>query len=149
MISRQSIRGVTATVALIFCLVPVLGRVQAAAPLATASPALAHKVAVGDHNLYISCSGKEGSPTVVMEAGYGDTSEVWAEVQPGVAAFTRVCFYARRPGSVEPYRRPKLLDLSGRHQAAIFMVAGKREIWAEQSGQDLFQQSSASSPPLS
>ncbi len=62
--------------------------------LAQAEVDLAHKVAVGDHSLYISCTGT-GSPTVVMEAGYGDTSEVWAEVQPEVATFTRVCVYDR------------------------------------------------------
>lgn len=66
---------------------------QTAGPI-EAPPVLAHKVAVGDHTLYISCIGK-GSPTVVMEAGYGDTSDVWAEVQPQIATLTRVCVYDR------------------------------------------------------
>lgn len=43
--------------------------------LARAQAALARKVAVGDHRLFLSCTGM-GSPTVVMEAGYGDTSDV-------------------------------------------------------------------------
>lgn len=54
----------------------------------------ATKVAMGNRSLYLSCLGS-GSPTVVMEAGYGDTSEVWAGVQPQIAAFTQVCVYDR------------------------------------------------------
>jgi pimeloyl-ACP methyl ester carboxylesterase len=59
-----------------------------------ASTVLATKVVVGDHSLYLSCLG-EGSPAVVLEAGYGDSSEVWAAVQMEVATFTRVCAYDR------------------------------------------------------
>ncbi len=36
-----------------------------------------------------------GDPTVVLDAGMGDTSEVWAKVQPEVARFTRVFSYDR------------------------------------------------------
>ena len=56
--------------------------------------AVAQKVAVGEHRLYVSCQGR-GHPTVVMDAGYGDTSDVWAAVQPRLATFTRVCVYDR------------------------------------------------------
>ncbi len=96
---RQKPKNVAAMVALTFGLVLVLGRVQAAAPLTTAPlvtapPELAHHVDVGGHSLYIKCTGT-GSPTVMMEAGYGDASEVWAEVFSEVAAFTKVCVYDR------------------------------------------------------
>lgn len=49
---------------------------------------------VGGYRLYIECSG-EGSPTVILDAGFGGTHTVWAGVRPGVAAFTRVCAYDR------------------------------------------------------
>jgi len=51
-------------------------------------------VAMGDHHLYMNCVGR-GRPTVMMEAGYGDSSDVWRAVQPTLAAFTRVCVYDR------------------------------------------------------
>jgi len=37
----------------------------------------------------------EGSPTVVIEAGWGDSSASWGWVQPEVAKTTRVCTYDR------------------------------------------------------
>ena len=43
-------------------------------------------------NLY--CTGS-GSPTVVMDAGFGNSAWVWAVVQPAVAGLTRVCSYDR------------------------------------------------------
>lgn len=49
---------------------------------------------VGGHRLYLNCTGT-GSPAVVMDAGFGDTSATWSLVQPGVAQFTRVCSYDR------------------------------------------------------
>jgi pimeloyl-ACP methyl ester carboxylesterase len=52
---------------------------------------------VGGYRLHLSCTGtaRLGSPTVILEAGYGNTSLVWSKVQPGVASFTRVCSYDR------------------------------------------------------
>ncbi len=71
----------------------------ASAPLARAdapgtAAAFAEKIAVGDRGLYLSCLG-ESSPTVLLDAGYGDASDVWAGVQAQVAAFARVCVYDR------------------------------------------------------
>jgi len=37
----------------------------------------------------------EGSPTVIMDSGLGDTSEVWSAVEPKVAEFARVLVYDR------------------------------------------------------
>jgi pimeloyl-ACP methyl ester carboxylesterase len=45
--------------------------------------------------LYLNCSGKPGSPTVILEAGSEATSHSWAQVQPQVARFARVCSYDR------------------------------------------------------
>ncbi|HEX4299437.1 MAG TPA: alpha/beta hydrolase [Gammaproteobacteria bacterium] len=43
-------------------------------------------------NMY--CLGT-GSPTVVMDSGWGDWAPAWAVVQPRIAQFTRVCSYDR------------------------------------------------------
>ncbi len=62
----------------------------------------------GGREMFLQCRG-EGSPTVVLEAGYGNDADIWdtialglnseeTAVLPGVAAFTRVCAYDR-PGT--------------------------------------------------
>lgn len=48
----------------------------------------------GGRKLHLNCSG-QGSPTVVLEAGLGDSSLVWSLVQPKLASITRVCSYDR------------------------------------------------------
>ena len=52
---------------------------------------------VGGRRLHINCTGRnvEGSPTIVLEAGLGDSSSAWNRVQPEVAKFARVCSYDR------------------------------------------------------
>lgn len=49
---------------------------------------------VGDHSLYLYCTG-EGSPTVVFEAGLGDGAVNFRSIQSRVARFTRACIYDR------------------------------------------------------
>lgn len=50
---------------------------------------------VGDHQMHIHCTGS-GSPTVVLEAGLGETSYSMAGwIAPAVAQVTRVCVYDR------------------------------------------------------
>ncbi len=49
---------------------------------------------VGDHRLYLSCTGS-GEPTVVLQPGLGETSAAWGWIAPAVAAHTRVCVYDR------------------------------------------------------
>ena len=49
---------------------------------------------VGDHRLYLSCTGS-GEPTVILEPGLGGTSAAWGWIEPAVAAHTRVCVYDR------------------------------------------------------
>ena len=51
-------------------------------------------VDVGGYRLHINCSGS-GSPTVVIDAGWGDWSTAWEFVQSEVAKTTRVCTYDR------------------------------------------------------
>jgi pimeloyl-ACP methyl ester carboxylesterase len=49
---------------------------------------------VGDHRLYLSCSGS-GEPTVILEPGLGETSAAWGWIAPTVARHTQVCVYDR------------------------------------------------------
>lgn len=44
--------------------------------------------------LNLVCNGR-GSPTVILEAGFGATAGAWHKVQPAVARTTRVCAYDR------------------------------------------------------
>ena len=62
--------------------------------------------------LFLSCSGT-GSPTVILEAGYGDSGGLWAPVQNGVAPLTRVCSYDRpnvSAGASDPAPTPRTAE---------------------------------------
>lgn len=49
---------------------------------------------IGGYKLRLNCTGK-GSPTVILEAGLGDSLGEWGKVQPAIAKFARVCSYDR------------------------------------------------------
>ncbi len=51
-------------------------------------------VDVGGKNMHIDCQG-QGSPTVLLESGLGDSYVSWRKVQPKIAKFARVCSYDR------------------------------------------------------
>jgi pimeloyl-ACP methyl ester carboxylesterase len=57
-------------------------------------PAPGRLVDIGGYRLHLHCAGS-GSPTVLLEAGGGETALSWDKVQPGVARLTRVCSYDR------------------------------------------------------
>ncbi len=62
---------------------------------------------IGGQRLHVNCAG-HGSPTVLLESGLGDVSVIWALVQPGVSAVTRVCSYDRGGyASSDPGTRPR------------------------------------------
>jgi pimeloyl-ACP methyl ester carboxylesterase len=61
---------------------------------AKAYPPPGQLVDVGGYRLHVNCTGS-GSPTVVIESGWGDSSAGWAWVQPEVAKTARVCTYDR------------------------------------------------------
>jgi pimeloyl-ACP methyl ester carboxylesterase len=72
-------------------------RYEAAAEVADLRwyPPPGRMVDVGGHRLHIDCVGT-GSPTVVIDAGWGDWSASWSSrVQPDAAKTTRVCTYDR------------------------------------------------------
>lgn len=57
--------------------------------------------------LHFACSGA-GSPTVLMESGFGATADAWFKVQPALARQTRVCSYDRAGyGSSDPGPAPR------------------------------------------
>jgi pimeloyl-ACP methyl ester carboxylesterase len=60
-----------------------------------AFPAPGEMVDVGEHRMHLNCVG-QGSPTVVLDAGWGYNSVEWSGwVQPEVVKHTRVCAYDR------------------------------------------------------
>ncbi len=64
----------------------------------------AARVTVGGRQVYLECHGS-GSPTVVLQTGYGNAGDIWSTatahppaVAPGLATTNRVCVYDR-PGT--------------------------------------------------
>jgi pimeloyl-ACP methyl ester carboxylesterase len=64
------------------------------APDVIAGPMPGRLVDVGGYRLHLSCTGT-GAPTVVLLNGLGETSPLWARVNPTIAATARVCAYDR------------------------------------------------------
>jgi pimeloyl-ACP methyl ester carboxylesterase len=67
---------------------------KAEAADAQAYPPPGQMVDIGGYRLHIHCTGT-GSPTVVIEAGWGDFSPSWTGVQQEAAKTTQVCTYDR------------------------------------------------------
>src|SRR5438034_3856902 len=59
-----------------------------------ATPPPGRLVDIGGYRLHLWCTG-DGAPAVILDTGLGGSSADWGFVQPGVAAFTRVCSYDR------------------------------------------------------
>jgi pimeloyl-ACP methyl ester carboxylesterase len=79
---------------------------------------------VEGHQLHMICMG-EGSPTVILEAGGGHFSTLWARVQPVVAQSTRVCAYDRAGyGWSEPGPEPRDAQQIASELHALLGVAG-------------------------
>ena len=86
--------GILAILLVVLILVGAVYESSAEASDARAYPPPGRLVDVGGYRLHINCTGV-GSPTVVIEAGWGDSSASWGWVQPEVAKTTRVCTYDR------------------------------------------------------
>lgn len=52
-------------------------------------------VNVGNHELYLNCSGQNSGPTVILEAGAGANLSNFAKVQSQIEKFSHVCSYDR------------------------------------------------------
>jgi pimeloyl-ACP methyl ester carboxylesterase len=90
------------------CLIPLVALSLAVAQRRPPPPTPPGKlVDIGGQRLHVNCTG-HGSPTVLLENETGDFSVIWALVQPGVAAFARVCSYDRGGYAwSEPGTRPR------------------------------------------
>jgi pimeloyl-ACP methyl ester carboxylesterase len=78
--------------------------------LPTATPMPSGMVDVGGYELFYQCSG-QGSPTVILEAGGGLDSSVWAAVIDGLEGTTRVCAYDRAGlGRSDPLPGPRTFE---------------------------------------
>jgi len=94
-------------VVLILALVTAVAGAVAKSNLAKQYPAPGQLVDVGGYKMHVYCVG-QGSPTIILAAGMGDFSLIWAKVQPEVARFTRVCSYDRGGyGWSEPSPQPR------------------------------------------
>jgi len=93
-IKIRRIFSILLLVVLILSLVTLTAGAIAKSNLAKQYPAPGQLVDVGGYKMHINCTG-QGSPTVILEAGMGYYSLFWANVQPEVARFTRVCSYDR------------------------------------------------------
>jgi pimeloyl-ACP methyl ester carboxylesterase len=92
------------------CSSPIPAMARSATPAAPGTPGdFAGLVDIGGRKIYLECRG-EGSPTVVLVAGYLSSARFWTEdllhpdaprtmVLPAVAELTRVCAYDR-PGTL-------------------------------------------------
>jgi pimeloyl-ACP methyl ester carboxylesterase len=64
-------------------------------------------VNIGTHRLHIYCTG-QGSPTVVMDTGFGDAADKLHPIQARIAQETRICVYDRAGyGLSEPGPLPR------------------------------------------
>jgi pimeloyl-ACP methyl ester carboxylesterase len=64
-------------------------------------------VSVDGRKMHIDCTG-QGSPTVILDSGLGDTYLSWQKVQPEIARFVHVCSYDRAGlGYSDPSPQPR------------------------------------------
>ena len=67
----------------------------ATAQLTSQNQRTEHLFQVGARRMFLNCSGHARGPTIILEAGSGDSSEVWGAVQKQVEQFAHVCSYDR------------------------------------------------------
>ncbi|MET0505552.1 MAG: alpha/beta hydrolase, partial [Luteibacter sp.] len=76
--------------------------------------------------LNIYCTGK-GSPTVVLDAGLGDSTVSWAQVQPVLSKRGRVCAFDRAGlGFSDAARRPGTPSNDSDDLHALLHAAGEK-----------------------
>ncbi|MGC2449542.1 MAG: alpha/beta hydrolase [Candidatus Sulfotelmatobacter sp.] len=82
-------------------------------------------VDTGGHLLKINCTGS-GSPTVVLESGWGDVLVEWLAVQTQISTFTRVCSYDRAGyGESDPGPQPRTSLQIARELHALLQSSGE------------------------
>ena len=87
------------------------------------NPMVGRLVDVGGRKMHIECTG-EGSPTVILDSGLGDSYLSWREVQPEIAKFTRVCSYDRAGlGYSDPSSEPRTSKVIAEELHALLQAA--------------------------
>lgn len=82
-------------------------------------------VDIGSHRLHLNCRG-QGTPTVVVDAGIGESTESWLPLQDRIAPQTRVCTYQRAGYSPsEPGPRPRDSGRAAGELHALLEAAGE------------------------
>ena len=116
-------------VALIVGLAAVMVGVQPAGASAPQDSVIDGLFDVGGYRLYLRCTGKghptKGNPTVVMDAGGGEDSSTWSDVEPSLARVTRVCVYDRAGlGRSDPAPIPRTSQTMVDDLTTLLRVAG-------------------------
>lgn len=79
---------------------------------------------VGGYKMHLDCTG-QGSPTVILESGLGDTYVSWRKVQPQIAKFARVCSYDRAGiGYSDSSLQPRTSKVFAGELHALLQAAG-------------------------
>jgi pimeloyl-ACP methyl ester carboxylesterase len=88
------------------------------------NPMAGKLIDVGGYKMHIDCTG-QGSPTVVLDSGLGDSYISWRKVQPQIAKFTRVCSYDRAGlGYSESSSQPRTSKVMAEELHALLNAAG-------------------------
>jgi len=82
------------TVAIVLAAVGASYQSLSAARDRHAHPMPGQLVDIGGYRMHIHCTG-QGTPTVILDSGLGDSYISWHKVQPQIAQFTHVCSYDR------------------------------------------------------
>lgn len=83
-----------------------------------------HLVDVQGRKMHIVCMG-EGSPSVILDSGLGDSYVSWRKVQPDISRFTRVCSYDRAGlGYSAPSSNPRTSKVMAGELRALLQAAG-------------------------
>lgn len=105
----------------VLAVAPPVGATAEAVPASTDVEGLFD---VGDHRLYLRCTG-QGRPTVVMDASLGADSRTWHAVEPEIARTARVCVYDRaNVGRSDPAPAPRSSGTVVDELRALLVKAG-------------------------
>jgi pimeloyl-ACP methyl ester carboxylesterase len=108
-------------VVLILALVTAIAGAIAKSNLAKKYPAPGQLVDVGGYRMHIYCTG-QGSPTVILEAGTGDSLLTWSYVQPEITKSTHICSYDRASlgwSEESPYPRTANTQVEELHKLLV------------------------------
>lgn len=87
-------------------------------------PPAGRLLSVNGHIMHLNCTG-QGSPTLVLEAGLGNDSLIWAGIQPELSKTTQVCSYDRSGlGWSEPSSEARDAEHIAEHLHALLTTAG-------------------------